>query len=123
MTMRPMPPVRAALLALLLAHAPAALAGEDAPYPIWWSPEFSIESLDQFDEPFEKKFGSEGDGRMLVYKGEEPNEEEVYAFDCRSLLKLDFEGYSPKTTPEVKQFLKFLERFRSFGIPKYSNNS
>lgn len=107
MNMRPMPTFLAALLALHVLFVPAALAGEHAPYPVWWSPEFSFVTLDQFDEPFEKEFGSEGDGRMLVYKGEGPNKEEAYAYDCRSLLKLDFEGYFPKTTSQVEKFLKY----------------
>lgn len=56
MIMRPMPPVRAALLVLLLLCGPAALAGEDAPYPVWWSPELGLESLDDIEWKLEESF-------------------------------------------------------------------
>lgn len=101
---RPGSLIRAALFALTLLCASAALAGEDAPYPIWWSPESNIDSLDQFDEPFEKEFGSGGDGRMRVYKGEQPNKDEAYAYDCRSVLRLDNDGYFPKPRLDIKGF-------------------
>lgn len=35
---------------------PAAHAGEDAPYPIWWSPELKLESLDLIDRLLDKNF-------------------------------------------------------------------
>ncbi|MCH7554671.1 MAG: hypothetical protein IIC08_01515 [Proteobacteria bacterium] len=56
MNTRLISPFRAALLALLLLCAPAALAGEDAPYPIWWSPELGLESLDDIDGLLDKIF-------------------------------------------------------------------
>ncbi len=47
---RPNTLMRIALLALCLLCGPAALAGEDAdPYPIWWSPELGLESLDKIE--------------------------------------------------------------------------
>ncbi len=54
--MNPSSPIRAALLALTVLFSPAALAGEDAPYPIWWSPELGIESLELIDVEFYKYF-------------------------------------------------------------------
>lgn len=46
---RPNSLIRAVLLALTVLCAPAAQAGEDAPYPVWWSTELKLESLDLID--------------------------------------------------------------------------
>ena len=53
---RPSSLIRAALFALTLLCATAAQAGEDAPYPIWWSPELGLESLDDIDWKLEERF-------------------------------------------------------------------
>ena len=47
---------RAALLALMLLCPSAAFAGEDAPYPIWWSPELGLESLEDIGELLDESF-------------------------------------------------------------------
>ena len=54
--MRPSSLFRTALLALSLLYSPAALAGEDAPYPVWGSPELGFESLDDIDVEFYRRF-------------------------------------------------------------------
>ena len=56
MNTRPTFFVRTALLALAVVFAPAVLAGEDAPYPVWWSPELGFESLELIDVEFHRKF-------------------------------------------------------------------
>lgn len=53
MTLRHMPLIGAVLLMLSMA---AALAGEDAPFPIWWSPELGLESLDDIEWKLEESF-------------------------------------------------------------------
>lgn len=70
MTMRPMPTVRAALFALIVLYGPAAMAGAEAPYPIWWSPELGLKNLDDIDWKLEERFP-----RMRWY--------EVVAYDSR----------------------------------------
>ena len=67
MTTRPMPPIRAALLALTLAYGPAALAGEVAPYPIWWSPELELESLDLIDWQLQWEFPRGQQFHLVTY--------------------------------------------------------
>lgn len=44
------------VVALCLGRAAPAWAQEAAPYPIWWSPELGLESLDQIDELLKKEF-------------------------------------------------------------------
>lgn len=56
MNLRITSPVRAALVALLVLFAPAALAGEDAPYPIWWSPVLELESLGDIQWKLKERF-------------------------------------------------------------------
>ena len=67
MIMRPMPPTRAALLALTLLCAPAAQAGEDAPYPIWWLPELGLESLDLIDYELADEFPQGEQFHLVTY--------------------------------------------------------
>jgi len=67
MTVRTRFLVRAALLALSLESAPAALAAEDAPYPIWWSPELGLESLQQIVWKLEEEFPRENWYEVVTY--------------------------------------------------------
>jgi len=90
--MRPMYPVRAALIALSVMFAPAAIASEDAPYLIWWSPELELESLEKIDERMERKFWIGGDG-IPVIKSNDSSDTEVFIDSCASYNKLSNEGY------------------------------
>ena len=48
--------MRIAVFALCLLYGAVALADEESLYPIWWSPELKLESLDQIDELLDKPF-------------------------------------------------------------------
>jgi hypothetical protein len=72
-----------------------AVASDEEPYPIWWSPELELESLEKVDERLERPFrpGDEGfvmdkwDDGQVVAKDHAPN--------CATMINLDEKGYSP----------------------------
>ena len=101
MTTRPMPPIRIALLALMLWAAPAAQAGEDASYPIWWSPELELESLNEIDERKERKFWA-GSGGIPVVKNFQPDAIEEFIDSCSSYDHLSSEGYFARNNLNAK---------------------
>ncbi len=98
------------VFALCLGRGAVGWAGEDATYPIWWSPELGLESLDRIDKPFEKRFGPNQDSWMRVYKGDPPDEEEAFVDNCASQDKLDVDGYYPRTLSEMKTFQLYFEQ-------------
>lgn len=71
----------------------AADAGDDAPYPVWWSPSLELESLDRIDERLERKFWPDQSEGMPVVKGEWPGDTEAFIDSCASYDKLRNEEY------------------------------
>lgn len=92
MNMKALPQIRAALVALLVLLTSTTLAGEDATYPIWWSPVLELESLDKIDERMKRKFKT-GGGGIPVIKSDLPGAAEAFVDSCASYEKLDNEGY------------------------------
>lgn len=67
MNTRTTPPAIAALFTLVLLCGPAALAGEDAHYPVWWSPELGLESLDLIDYELADEFPRGEQFHLVTY--------------------------------------------------------
>lgn len=92
---RPRSLIRAALFALTLLCVPAAQAGEDAPYPVWWSPELGLESLDHIvgeiarDFPLGDQFHLVTIKMERVYKDiliDEAHPELGYNWDSKAII-------------------------------------
>lgn len=81
------------VVALCLGRGAAGWAGEDATYPIWWSPSLELESLDKIDERLGEPLYSSGSG-FTLYDADRGNRTEAIADSCKSLDRLLDEGYS-----------------------------
>lgn len=68
-------------------------AGDNGPYPIWWSPSLELESLDRIDERLQRKFWPDDEEGMPVYKGEWPGDDQVFVESCASYQELKKQGY------------------------------
>lgn len=104
MNLKPGSPFRAALLTLAVLCAPAALAGEDAPYPIWWSPELELVSLDKIDERLERPlYPNEKGFRMFVGIGS--NRRTEIAKSCADIRRLEEEASGAIESPDFYLWL------------------
>ena len=88
MTLRHMPLIGAVLLMLSMATA---LADEHAPYPIWWSPELGLESLEQIDERLDRPLGP-GEEGFRIFVGIGSNRRTEIAQSCADIRRLEKEA-------------------------------
>ena len=107
----------AAVLAALLLFPEPALAGEDSPYPVWWSPSLELESLDDIDERLQRKLWPEGHG-IDVYKEEYDTREEKIVDTCLSAIHLRQQGYYGKGNNNHKLLLYHLAKCRAIEMLK-----
>lgn len=107
--MKPTPSLRAASLALTVLYGPATLAGEDAPYPIWWSPELELESLDEIDERLERPLWPNEEG-FRVFVGIGSNRRTEIAKSCADIRRLEKEGSGAIESPDIYLWLTHYRR-------------
>ena len=100
MNTRLISPFRAALLALLMLCAPAALAGEHAPYPIWWSPELELESLNLIDERLDRPLWPDEEG-FRIFVGIGSNRRTEIAKSCADIRRLEEEASGAIESPDI----------------------
>ena len=103
------------VVALCLGHSAPAWSAEAAPYPVWWSPELGLESLDLIDSKLQEDFprgqqfhlmkdelkGTKTDTLLdqahpeygYIYDYERVNIEERWIEDCRSLFEWTGKGF------------------------------
>jgi len=118
--------VAAAAVALLLGAAGGALAAEEGPYPVWWSPKLELESLDRIDGRLARRFPKEQRSRLYKYamkKVDLPGQEAENiwvtvdvqpAHDCKSFVNLTDNGYEPEYRSDLA-----LKLHDSLWVPCY----
>ena len=95
--------IRAARLALVFLAmfelADPARAHEATPlYPVWWSDELELGSLEQVEERLRSDLWPDSTEGFTLFKGAPDNYETVQGHSCESLSKLTEEGYSALST-------------------------
>ncbi len=87
------PGLRALAILALLGLAGPTLAAEEGPYPVWWSGDLELESLDRVDRRLRRDlWPGIGEGFDL-YVGIQPRLRKAYARNCESLIRLSEAGY------------------------------
>ncbi len=104
-----------AFLATLGLAGPA-LAAEKGPYPVWWSGELDLESLDQVDQRLRRDLWPDDPGGFPLFKGAPGNYETVAAHSCESLFRLTDEGYSAITTNDLHAQNLLLSECRAIAL-------
>jgi hypothetical protein len=98
-------PIRMALYGVIcltaLTFAGPVVAAENGPYPVWWSAELELDSLDQIEARLRRALSLDYSGGFLLLKGAPGNYETVAARSCESLLRLTDEGHSAITTNDL----------------------
>ncbi len=93
----------------------AALAAEDGPYPVWWSPSLELDSLDVIEERLARKLWPDGDG-IEVYEGGRKSGEIKVADTCASTIQLSDAGYWALPWHDYKVHLFQLARCRAIQM-------
>lgn len=106
----------AAVLAALLFPEPA-LAAEDSPYPVWWSPSLELDSLDKIDERLQRKLWLDG-GEIKVSKGGYRTGKKKIIDTCASAIELSKKGYQGLNNPSHKVLLFQLAKCRAIEMLK-----
>ncbi len=91
------------LAALLLTLTAPAQAHEIAPlYPVWWSDELELESLDRVNQRLRRDFWPGIGEGFDLYVGIKPKLRKAYARNCESLVRLSEAGYSALGNINIK---------------------
>ncbi len=104
-----------AFLAMLGPAGPA-LAAEDGPYPVWWSGELELESLDRVEERLRRDLWPDIGGGFPVFKGAPDNYVTVEGDSCESLSRLTEEGYSALSTNDRWALNHLLSECRAIAM-------
>ena len=86
------PSLMALAFLAMLGPAGPVLAAEDGPYPVWWSGELELESLDRVEARLEGPFWGSGES-YTVYKGVGDERSETTVDTCDVRRRLFEEGY------------------------------
>ena len=90
-------PIRMALFGLIclttLAFAGPVLAAADGPYPVWWSAELELDSLDQVEARLRRDLWPDFPEGLKLYKAQGAGHVTAQARNCNSLIRLSEEGY------------------------------
>lgn len=90
-------PIRMALYGLIcltaLAFAAPGRAAEDGPYPVWWSAELELDSLDRVEARLRRDLWPDFPEGMKLYKAQGDGHVTVQARNCNSLKRLSEAGY------------------------------
>ena len=110
------PGLRALAFLAMLGPAGPALAAEEGPYPVWWSGELELESLDRVEERLRRDLWPDDPGGFPLFKGAPGNYETVAAHSCESLFRLTDEGYSAITTNDLHAQNLLLSECRAIAL-------
>ena len=90
-------------LAFLAVLGPAgpALAAEDGPYPVWWSGELELESLDRVDRRLRRDLWPDIPEGLKLYKSQGDGHVTAQARNCNSLRKLSEAGYYGRSSNDI----------------------
>jgi hypothetical protein len=113
-------PIRTALCGLIcltaLAFAAPGRAAEDGPYPVWWSAELELDSLDQVEARLRRDLWLGDSEGMHLSIGGGPDGQQANARDCASLIELSEAGYQGPSNPENKVRLLNLAYCRAIAL-------
>ncbi len=110
------PGLRALAFLTVLGPAGPALAAEDGPYPVWWSDELELESLDRVEERLRRDlWPGIGEG-VDLYVGIQPRLRKAYARSCESLIRLSEAGYSALGNINIKPQILNLAYCRAIAM-------
>lgn len=88
-----------AVAAVAVTAAPA-LAAEQGPYPVWWSPSLELESLDKIDQRLARKINPDGEGfRIEVGLGK--TRRTALASSCADIRALERQGQGAIASRDV----------------------
>ncbi len=104
-----------AFLAMLGPAGPA-LAAEDGPYPVWWSDELELESLDRVDRRLRRDLWPDSTEGFTLFKGAPDNYVTVEGHSCESLSRLTEEGYSALSTNDRWALNHLLSECRAIAM-------
>ena len=85
--------LRVLLLAGLLSLGQAAAAAERGPYPVWWSPELGLESLETVEARLQRDLWPNIGLGFALYPDGNPSRAKIYARTCEALLRYSDQGY------------------------------
>ena len=102
-------PSKALALVLFAAFAFAAPvhAAADGPYPVWWSAELELDSLDQVEARLRRDIWPDFPEGMKLYKAKGAGYVTAQARNCNSLIRLSEEGYYGGGSPDI--FVQFYQ--------------
>ncbi len=90
-------PIRMALYGLIclaaFAFAAPGRAAADGPYPVWWSVELELHSLDQVEARLGRALWLDFPEGLKLYKSQGDGHVTAQARNCDSLIRLSEEGY------------------------------
>ncbi len=99
-----------------LAFAGPVYAAEDGPYPVWWSAELELNSLDHVEVRLRRDLWLGDSEGMKLTVGGGPEGQQVTARDCASLIELSEAGYQGPSNPENKVRLLNLAYCRAIAL-------
>ena len=93
--------LRALAFLAVLGPAGPALAAEDGPYPVWWSGELELESLDRVEGRLRRDLWPDIPEGLKLYKKQGDGHVTAQAQNCESLIRLSEEGYYGGGSPHI----------------------
>jgi hypothetical protein len=81
------------MLFAAFAFAAPARAAADGPYPVWWSAELELDSLDRVEARLRRDLWLDFPEGLKLYKAQGTSHVTVQARNCHSLKKLSEDGY------------------------------
>jgi hypothetical protein len=93
-----------AMVAALAGRGPA-LAADEGPYPVWWSPVLELDSLDHVEQRLDRRLWKDDDLGLEMKVHVDGRRLSAYANSCRMLEKLLAEGFYAATGQGYKSQL------------------
>jgi len=110
------PGLRALAFLAVLGLAGPVLAAEEGPYPVWWSGELELESLDRVDQRLRRDLWPDVGEGVGLYVGIQPRLRKAYARNCESLIRLSEAGYSALGNINIRPQILNLARCRAIAM-------
>ncbi len=103
-------------LAALVLAAPAHAHETTPRYPVWWSAELQLKSLDRVEERLRRDLWPDSPEGFPLFKGAPDNYVTVEGHSCESLSKLTEEGYSALSTNDRWALNHLLSECRAIAL-------
>ena len=102
------------VLTAIVSGAATAQTEPTEPYPVWLSPSFGLDGLDDVERRLEDPAWF---GRSIpLYKGERGNRQEAIADSCGSLDRIRQEGYDARSTHSIRVLRYHLAKCRALEM-------